>query len=257
MHLNYREYGQGDPIVILHGLLGMLDNWQSFAKKLAQDYWVINVDLRNHGKSFHHEKHDYVSMAEDIIGLLDKLHIPQTNILGHSMGGKVVLESLAQFDNYINKAIVVDISPKSYGGGHEKIFESLLSIDLSIIKDRNEVKDILMSKLNDLSVVLFLMKNLKRLPLTSDKPGYEWKANISGLFNNYKDILDDITFDQKISNDVLFVKGGLSNYIKNDDLEWLKHFDSAIVEEISQAGHWVHADQPEALLTTVKEFLHS
>ena len=251
MQLNYREYGSGEPVIILHGLLGMLDNWHSFAKKLAEDYWVISVDQRNHGKSFHSDEFDYKLLAQDLTAFLDEMHIPRCHIIGHSMGGKTVMQALNDINEYIDKAIIVDISPKAYAGGHEKVFEALLSVDLSTITSRNQVQEQLMKYLNDLGTVLFLMKNLQRLP----EGGFKWKANVEVLNRHYSAISSEISFDYSIDNECLFVKGSKSQYIIEPDEYIEANFEDFTLETIEDAGHWIHADQPDSLLISVKNFL--
>ena len=120
MNLNVKEYGEGSPIVILHGLLGMLDNWHSFSKKLSKHYWVISVDQRNHGNSFHSNEFNYELLAKDLQELMHELGILRAHFLGHSMGGKTVLQFLHDFEDYVEKAVIVDIGMKQYPGGHEK-----------------------------------------------------------------------------------------------------------------------------------------
>lgn len=253
MKLNYREYGQGEPVIILHGLLGMLDNWHSFAKKLAEDYWVITVDQRNHGKSEKSESFDYNLLSEDLYAFLDKMHIPRCHLIGHSMGGKTVMQFAHDYPAMVDKAVIVDIAPKDYSGGHEKIFEALLSIDLNEVDGRQEVQEALMEKLSDLSVVLFLMKNLSR---NSDGT-YRWKANIKALYDNYQKIIKNVALQHTVDLPCLFVKGEKSKYIlpeeQNTILEW---FPEAEIETVKGAGHWVHADDPDKLMELVKDHLN-
>lgn len=252
MLLNYKEYGAGEPVVILHGLLGMLDNWHSFAKKLGEEYWVISVDQRNHGKSFHSEAFNYKLLSNDISTFLDALHIPKCHIIGHSMGGKTALQFINDHPDTIEKAIIVDISPKAYAGGHESIFEALKSVDLKTITSRKQVQDLLMSKIQNLGTVHFLMKNLNR----ESTGEYTWKANVLALDNNYDNIKGSVEFDDIIETPTLFIKGDSSNYIMEEDLKIISEkFEESEIVTIDGAGHWVHADQPEKLLDCVKDFL--
>jgi len=253
MDLNYKEYGKGEPVVILHGLLGMLDNWSSFGKKLAENYWVILVDQRNHGRSFHSEDFDYNLMSQDLKRLLDHLHIPRAHFIGHSMGGKTVMQFANDYPSMVDKSIVVDIAPKTYEGGHEKIFQALLDIELDMVDERKQVQEQLMKKLNDLSVVLFLMKNLSRNP----NGGYRWKAAIRLIYNNYDNIIKDLDIGTDLRTEILFVRGSRSRYIQDEDIGLIsKHFSDFRLETIEGAGHWVHADNPEALLELVSAFLN-
>ena len=251
--MNYKEYGAGEPIIILHGLLGMLDNWHTIAKKLSEDYWVISVDQRNHGKTFHSEEFNYKLLSSDLMAFLEERHIPNCHILGHSMGGKTVLQFLNDFPDIVQKAIVVDISPKAYSGGHEKIFEALKSVDLNTMATRKEVQEKLLEQIPNMGTVLFLMKNLSR----KLEGGFEWKANINALDQNYGAIKSAIPFDDIIETPTLFIKGENSDYIIEEDQELIhSQFEEASFLTIPNAGHWVHADQPEALLNSVKDFLN-
>lgn len=250
--LNYKEYGNGEPLIILHGLLGMLDNWHSFSKKLSKEYWIISVDQRNHGKSFHDSHFDYDVLAEDLFNFLEQKHIPRCHLLGHSMGGKTVLNFINTYGEMIDKSIIVDIAPKKYKPGHELIFNSLLKIALEGIQNRKSVQEFLMNELNELSTVLFLMKNLSR----SSDGKYTWKANIESLYNNYQNITQSVYPQEPLGQDILFVKGEHSNYISPEDqIEIMQYYPEAKIEIIQSAGHWIHADQPEELLKTVKNFL--
>lgn len=252
MNLNYREYGQGEVVIILHGLLGMLDNWHSFSKKLSENYWVIALDQRNHGKSAHHEVFDYKQLSEDLYTFMLNHQILRCHLIGHSMGGKTVMQFLNDHASMVEKAVVVDIAPKSYGGGHEKIFEALLNIDIENIGSRKEVQEQLMGQIADLGVVLFLMKNLSR---NSDGT-YRWKANIPVLWKNYSRIIADVDIAHPVDNEVLFIKGEKSNYISGEDAEEIKLlFPNSEIASIADAGHWVHADQPDLLLKKTIDFL--
>ena len=252
-NLNYKEFGSGEPVIILHGLLGMLDNWKTFARKLAEDYWVIIVDQRNHGKSFHSEDFDYGLLAEDLKVFMEELHLPKAHLIGHSMGGKTVMQFTQQYTEMVDKAIVVDISPSGSIGSHSMIFESLLGIDIEKVSSRKEVEEELVGKGIELGVAYFLMKNLRR---DVESGGYAWKANISVLWDNYANILAGTDAVSDIDLPILFVGGSRSKYIKEEDMGQISQlFPSYKYSVIEDAGHWVHADQPERLLEVVSGFL--
>jgi len=252
--LNYRIYGeQGDYVIILHGLLGMLDNWHSFAKALSEYYRVICIDQRNHGRSFKSETFNYELLAEDLSKFLDQQNIMEAHLIGHSMGGKTVMHFLDLFPERALKSIIVDIGAKAYKGGHEAIFKALLAIDINSVSSRKDVQESLMASLNDLPVVLFLMKNLSRNP----EGYYEWKANIKSLYANYHNIIKAVDVNAPVNNDILFVKGGKSRYIKEEDKESLSDiFPFAKFKTIENAGHWVHADSKDELLQIVRQYLN-
>jgi len=253
MSLNYKEYGKGTPIIILHGLLGMLDNWHSFAKKLSEEYWIISIDQRNHGKSFHDSNFDYDLLSQDLYYFLEEQHIPRCHILGHSLGGKTALNFIRDYPDMVDKTIIVDISPKAYKGSHHQIFEAMRSLDLSKLNSRKEAQDYMQDKLDNNSVVLFLMKNLARNP----EGTYRWKANIDALFDNYSNIVQSIDLEEASDKDVLFIRGEKSSYVSDKDIEDIKeNYPYASFKTINNAGHWVHVDNSEDLLSTVKEYLH-
>lgn len=254
-YLNYKELGEGEPVLILHGLLGMLDNWKTFARKLAEEYWVILVDQRNHGKSFHSDEFDYDLLAEDLKHLMEGLYIPKAHLLGHSMGGKTVMKFMDLYPDMVDQAVVVDISPTGSIAKHSLIFESLLGVEIGQVEDRKAVQAELESKGIEKDVVLFLMKNLKRNAKTS---GYEWKANIPVLWESYDNILAATLPSVPSEKEVLFVAGGKSGYIRKEDVEIIAEaFPEYVYEVIEGAGHWVHAEKPEELLRVVTGFIGS
>jgi len=248
--LNYKEYGDGYPIIILHGFLGMLDNWHSFSRKLSEDYRVISIDQRNHGKSFHSEDFDYKILAKDLHQFLQQMEIDKCGIIGHSMGGKTVMQYLSDYNSIIDKAVIVDIAPRAYDGGHQHILDAMTDLDLSQIEKRSDAQDFLVERLRNVGVVQFLLKNLNR-----DTDGnYSWKANLKVLYDNYENVSAGITLNEKVTVPSLFVRGTQSNYItKEDEKEISKSFSQADVIDID-AGHWVHAEQPELLLEAVRNF---
>ena len=157
MHLNFKEFGQGDPVIILHGLFGTLDNWQTIAKQLAENHTVYIVDQRNHGRSPHTDDHDYLCMAEDLRQFMEANWIFKAHIIGHSMGGKTAMQFAFDFPDMVDKLVVVDISPKAYPGSHHHIFDALLSLDLKNIDGRNDADIHLAQTIDDPGVRLFLI----------------------------------------------------------------------------------------------------
>ena len=251
--LNYKEYGSGKPVILLHGFLGMLDNWHSFARKLSESYKVIAVDQRNHGKSFHSEEFNYAALSNDLLGLINDLNISTCKLIGHSMGGKTVMHFLKDNAQYVEKAVIVDIAPKQYDGGHEGILDALSSLDLNIVEKRSDAQDYLMDKIGNLGVVQFLLKNLNRNPDNS----YNWKANIEVLHKKYSEVSQSVDYNPPCEVPSLFAKGSKSNYILDSDHVDIKEkFTQAKVIEIQGAGHWVHAEKPAELLDAVREFFN-
>ncbi len=250
--LNFKTYGEGEPIIILHGLLGMLDNWHSFSKKLSHEYRIISVDQRNHGKSFHSDEFSLSLLAKDIDALMSELNIEQATIIGHSMGGKTVMQLLSDIPYRIDKAIIIDISPREYQRGHDNIFKALMSLDLNNLTSRQQATEQLLKSLSDLGVVQFLLKNLQR---DADNT-FKWKANVNALYENYETILSNPLEDKYITTPTLFVAGSKSNYIQEEDHDIIHSiFVSATIEVVQEAGHWIHAEKPNELLKIVKDYL--
>lgn len=255
MNLNFKIYGSGDPIIILHGYMGSLDNWQTFAKALSEDYMVITVDQRNHGKSFHSEEFSLELMAEDLKALMESEWIHEAVIMGHSMGGKTAMTFAMMYPDIVEKLIVLDIAPKQYERGHDIILQALNEVPIDEVISRNQVSDVLTKYIDDAGVRLFLMKNLKRKPKTSGHQGYEWKVNLPVLTEQYPAILEQIKGDP-FEEPTLFIRGEKSKYIVDDDMDLITSlFPQSKLETVADAGHWVHAEQPKALLQLVREFL--
>ncbi|MBK7357934.1 MAG: alpha/beta fold hydrolase [Saprospiraceae bacterium] len=251
INLHYKKTGQGPALIILHGLFGSLDNWQSLARLLSSDYTVYCLDLRNHGKSAHTDAFSFELMAMDVFKFIELHQLHQPDLIGHSMGGKVVLKMLSMQAQKLGRAMILDISPKSYSPGHDEIFRALFKLKLEELQRRDEADLILQTEIHDLVVRQFLLKNLDR----KTDGGFRWKFNLKSLFQNYPHILEEIKFSQIINNEVCFVKGEYSNYIDVAELNELKKtFIHGQLIEIKAAGHWIHADQPLKLLEAIKTF---
>jgi esterase len=281
MELNFKEFGIGEPVVILHGLFGTLDNWQTIAKRLSTEYTVFILDLPNHGRSPHTEGEiDYEMMADSLAEFMIKHWIYETRLIGHSMGGKLAMQFALSNPDIVKKLAVIDIAPKLYKSGHQDVFEALFSIDLNTLKDRKEAEAVLMDKLHgDSGTVQFMLKNLTRNnpfndfgfgisdfgkttpksetpnPKYTEGDTFEWKMNLQGLFDNYNNILK-APVGEPFLKPTLFIRGGNSKYIKDSDTQYIMPlFPKATLETIEGAGHWVHADKPKELFMVLNEFL--
>ncbi|NJN34222.1 MAG: alpha/beta fold hydrolase [Saprospiraceae bacterium] len=256
LNLNFKEFGQGEPVVILHGLFGTLDNWQTVAKMLSEHFLVYILDLRNHGRSPHTEGVvDYASMAEDVGLFMQQNWLHEARVVGHSMGGKVAMALALTQPDWVKKLAIVDIAPKTYRGGHEQIFDALFSIDLAKLTDRKEAERLLTEKLGDDSgTIQFLLKNLSRKP-ESEGGGFEWKMNLDVLHRDYSNILSDVV-EGIFDKETLFIRGSQSNYIQDIDFKTImKRFPKAELTTIAGAGHWVHAEKPRELCAALLDFL--
>jgi esterase len=249
--LNYKEFGQGQPIIILHGLFGMLDNWQTISKQLGEHYGVYAIDQRNHGRSPHTDDIDYQILSEDLRQFMQAHWIYKAVIIGHSMGGKTAMQFALDNPDMVEKLIVIDIAPKAYKGGHELYFESIRSIDLATVTSRNEVEEHLKINVTDFGTRQFLMKNLHR---NEEDNRFEWKINFDALYNNYQKILGNIE-GETFEGETLFIRGAKSNYIAENEPVIGTYFPNATIQTIEDAGHWVHADQPKRLLASILTFL--
>tara|TARA_B000000532_G_scaffold175383_1_gene142166 strand:+ start:580 stop:1350 length:771 start_codon:yes stop_codon:yes gene_type:complete len=248
-----RTLGEGSKdLVILHGLLGSADNWQTLGKRYAEDFRVHLVDARNHGRSPHTEDHNYGLMVEDLRTFLDAKCISKAHLLGHSMGGKTVMAFTEKYPERVAKLIVADIAPKAYTPHHGPIFNALLGTNPSVAKTRTEVQSFLESKLgDDPTLVPFLMKGLHR----EKEGGYSWRFNVKIL----ADTLDTVTegIDLSLSTiPTLFIRGLKSSYVSDEELERVEQFYMRLeTADIEDAGHWLHAEQPDEFFELTREFL--
>lgn len=255
MNLNYLKSGSGNPLIILHGLFGMLDNWKTVAKELEKNFTVFIIDQRNHGKSPHTAEHSYQLMADDLYSFFHQHGIQSAIILGHSMGGKTAMRFALDHADMVEKLIVVDMGVKRYPAGHDTIFDALFALDLKTINSRSEAEAVLKDKLRNQGERQFILKNLTR----NHDGTYSWKFNLEAIHNNYEDeILAAIESDHPFQGTALFIRGEFSSYIKNEDWDGIQAlFPAARLETIEGAGHWVHADKPVQLLQTIRLFLQT
>ncbi len=252
MELNYRTLGQGQPFVFLHGIFGTSDNWQSFGKALSDQYKVYLVDLRNHGNSPHSQEFTYAAMADDLKVFIEQHHLENPIILGHSMGGKVAMFFAVTYPDLFDKLIIVDIAPRFYPVHHQQILKGLGAVKIKEISSRKEAETQMAEYISDLGVQQFLLKNLKR----TDHGHFDWKLNLPVIRDNIEKVGEAVPTHHPIEKPVLFVRGGQSDYIKESDEDDIyRIFPQAKIATIKNAGHWVHAEQPEALQDEVLKFL--
>ena len=250
MKLHYRELGEGQPLVILHGLFGYSDNWQTHAKKLSEYYRVILVDLRNHGHSDWSNDFSYHLMAEDLFELFNLLNLSKVILLGHSMGGKTSIQFTQEHPEFIEKLIVVDIGIKQYPMHHTEILKGLHAIDLEAVITRGEAESILNQYVDSYGTRQFLLKNL----YWKEKGKLAWRMNIPVLEREMAEILAPLSHEE-VMTPTLFIRGALSNYILDEDIDDLEEvFPDSIIKTIENAGHWVHAEAAEEFMDCVLEF---
>ena len=253
MQLNYKVFGEGDPLIILHGLFGTLDNWQGIAKKLAQDFMVFIVDLRNHGRSPHADDFGYALMAEDVREFMETNWIYHAYVLGHSMGGKVAMQLATDHSDLVDKLIVADIAPKTYAGSHETIFKAMFALDLPHLESRRAADEVFQQYLDSYSIRQFLLKNLY---LDREAKQYRWRMNLPVIYDHYQEILAQNELLVPYEGPTLFLKGANSDYIDPQELpHYQTFFPGAQLTTIQEAGHWVHAEQPVEFVDEVRTFL--
>lgn len=254
MKLAYREFGTGQPLIILHGLFGQSDNWNSLAKRFAeQGFHVFTIDQRNHGLSPHHDVWNYRVMAEDLKEFIDSHQLLKPILLGHSMGGKTVMFFEMMFSGMADKIIVADIAPKRYEPHHDAVLKALHAVDFSEINTRKDAENVLGQYITDFGTKQFLLKNIYWKEDESKQMA--WRFNLDVIAKEYDNVSDTIP-EGNSSVDTLFIRGEKSNYILDSDLiEIEKHFPNYVLKTIENSGHWVHAEQPEAFFKTVIEFI--
>jgi len=253
MNLNFKSTGSGFPLIILHGLLGSLDNWQSIAKHFGAHFQVFIIDQRNHGRSPHTAEFSYELLVNDLIEFMQQQKIEQANFIGHSMGGKVVMHLALEHPDKVAKLVVADVAPVEYEDRHSTVFKALFAVDLKTIESRQQAEAILRNYLgNDESTVQFLMKGLYR----DDENKFQWRFNVQSLYDAYDEISSGITSAKPFEGDTLFIKGEKSDYINAANFsEIMDLFPNNQLVEIPGAGHWVHADKPAEFIEAVDRFL--
>ena len=251
MKLNFRKNGSGPPLVILHGLFGSLDNWFSIAKELVEHYTLYLVDQRNHGDSPHSNEWNYGVMVEDLLELLDAEGLDSVYLMGHSMGGKTVMNFAVLYPERVRKLIVGDIAPRYYPIHHQVILEGLNALNLSQLNSRKEADDLLAPYIPELGIRQFLLKSLGR-----DANGFAWKINLPVITQHIEEVGKALDEETVFEGPTLFLGGANSSYIQQQDLPDINtHFPNAEWVSIPNAGHWLHAEQPQAVVAEMRNFL--
>ena len=255
MELFFREMGQGPEVVILHGLFGSSDNWQTFAKDLANlGYRVLSADLRNHGQSPHDPEFSYSLMAEDVAQLIERHCTGPVYMIGHSMGGKTVMKLASRHPERLLGFAVIDIAPRYYKPHHQLILAALRSFDPAALTSRGEAEKILADKIPDNGTRQFLLKNL----YWKEKDKLAWRFNLDAIASNIEQVGEATPQSVPFNSPVLFVAGEKSDYITPDDRKDIaQQFESVQILTAPGAGHWVHAEQPAWLLSAITDHLRS
>lgn len=254
MKLFFRQNGDTGPaIVIVHGLFGSSDNWLTISKTIgALGYRVFSVDQRNHGQSPRADDHDYTSMAADLREFLIDQQLENPVLVGHSMGGKTVMQYAMDYPNTFDKLVVVDIAPKFYPIHHAELIRGLKAIDLMGITSRNEADAVLSRYEPIVPVRQFLLKNLFR----NAQGQFDWRLNLPVIERELHGIGDELTNPQIVHKPTLFIRGSESPYILDEDIPAINRiFPTARVETIQDAGHWVQAEKPVEFVETLMKFI--
>ena len=254
MTLNYKIFGDGKPLVILHGLLGSLDNWVTVSKYLAKKYKVYIIDLPNHGKSYHTKYFSYENMANDLDSFFVENGLTKFSLLGHSMGGKLALKYVDMFEDKIDKLILVDIANKNYEYTRfNHVFDAIFSISLNNLETRKDADSIVSEIIKNAGERNFVLKNLKRT-----NQGFEWSPNINLLYSNLSAISSKIILNNKVKNSTLLILGENSNYFTDQDKNNLSNeFEKYLIKSVKNSGHWVHAENPKGFILVLEAFLGS
>jgi len=239
--LHSKILGSGQPFLILHGFLGMSDNWKTLGNKYAEDFEVHLIDQRNHGRSFHSKDFSYSLMVSDLKNYINHYQLENCILLGHSMGGKTAMQFALNFPEIINKLIIADIAPKTYPAHHQYILKALSEVDFTKQKSRKEIEVTLRNYIPEPGVVQFLMKNIYR----KEKNELAYRFNLSVLSQKYNEVVTTFQSNNTFNKPTLFIKGGKSNYITRDDEVLIQqNFTNSNIQTISEAGHWLHAENP-------------
>ena len=246
-----RVFGEGQPLLIIHGLFGMSDNWQSLAKMYADYFEVHLIDQRNHGRSPHADEFSYQDLSNDLCVYIRDNGLENVTIIGHSLGGKTAMQFAINYPELLSKLIVVDISPRFYPIHHDKIIEGLKALDFSTLKSRSQADVVLSEYIDESDVRQFLLKSM----YWREKGKLDFRFNLDSISQNIANVGEALESNATCSIPTLFIKGGNSNYIGDDDEDLIfKHFLDADIESIADVGHWLHAEKPQEFFEMTVRF---
>lgn len=245
--------GDGPAVVLVHGLLGNGRNLQTLAQSLASHYRVLTPDLRNHGRSQHSDVMDYPYLAADLIALLDQHTIEQATLIGHSLGGKAVMATTLLHPERVSKLAVLDIAPVPYADFFQGLIDQLKKLPVADFSQRSEADTAMAEFISDSRMRAFLLQNLVR-----EADGFAWRVNLPVLADQRRVMA---SFPDDVSpwpGPALFLHGAGSDYVLPEHHEAIRRlFPHADIEAIPNAGHWLHADQPEAVAERLRAFLET
>lgn len=251
--MHFVKTGQGHPVILIHGLLGNLDNLKTLGAELSKQYQVYRLDLPNHGLSPHKQTLNYQDLAVNLARFIEQQQLNKPHLIGHSMGGKVALACALTYPQLISSVTAADIAPVTYPARHLQIFNALKAIDLNQLKTRVEAQMSLISAGIDLGTCQFLLKNLYK---NEDK--YAWRMDLDTIMNQYPQVIGWPFVEMSYQGPCLFVKGGDSDYIVDEyRTSILKQFPHCQAKIIANTGHWLHSQKPTTFNMIVSKFLAS
>ena len=253
MLLHSNILGEGKPFVILHGFLGMSDNWKTMGQKFSKNGFQVHlIDQRNHGHSFHSNEFNYEVLVEDLKVYCEANSLKNFVLLGHSMGGKTAMMFATKYPDMVSKLLVADISPRFYPVHHDGILSGLSALNFDVIKSRGEADDILSKYVSDFGTRQFLLKNLYWV----EKGKLGLRMNLEVLKDEVAEIGEPLPDQAMFEKETLFLKGDRSEYIGVEDENIIKnHFPNVQIITIAKAGHWLHAENPEDFFDAVIKFI--
>jgi pimeloyl-ACP methyl ester carboxylesterase len=252
MDLHFEVEGQGEPVIILHGLFGSLDNWRSISDKLANRFKVFLLDQRNHGRSPHSDEMDYPLMATDVRRFLERQGLHSAAVLGHSMGGKTGMQLALSYPDKVRKLIVADIAPRAYSPRHQKIIAGMLALDLSRFQTRKEIETALAPAVPELSTRQFLLKNVVRM----EGGRFAWRLGLEEIKKNYPRLTEAVEGSPPFDHPSLFIRGANSDYLFEADFSAIHRlFPKAVLQTLEGAGHLLHVESSERFVQWVANFL--
>ena len=254
MILHGNKFGEGKPFIILHGFLGMGDNWKTLGRQFSKQGFEMHlVDQRNHGRSFHAKDFNYDILAQDLKAYCEFHKLEDIILLGHSMGGKTAMNFATQYPDYVNRLLVADISPRYYPVHHDPILEGLTSLDFSEISTRGEADKALANYVTEVGTRLFLLKNLYWV----EKGKLGLRINLPILKENVSEVGEALSSHATFFKPTLFLRGDKSEYIGPTDESIIhRHFTDAEIQTVSNAGHWLHAENPKDFYNAVVQFIN-
>ena len=250
--LHSKIQGEGAPLLILHGFLGMGDNWKTLGNRFAENYEVHLIDQRNHGRSFHSDTFNYEVLVDDLLRYINHHNLKKVFLLGHSMGGKTAMLFAASYTEKVEKLLVADIGPKFYPNHHEDILEGLHAIDFENQSSRAAIEEVLKGYIPEFGIRQFLLKNVYRV----SKDQLAFRFNLKSLSDNYDEVGVQLPSLAQFDGETRFLRGENSGYITDSDLSLIHaHFAKADVVTVKNAGHWLHAENPDDFYDYVVSFL--